>query len=476
VPFYIPNPTPPSFHSLLRSFAQADDLPAQPLLTPDDILHVCSELGVSNHDSPDLIWNTVLTLWTFLWQVLSPAKSCVAAVARALVWRIASGLPPCSANTGAYCKARQKLPELLLSTLALDVADRLEDYVPAHWLWHGRHVQVIDGNVVTAADTPANQEVYPQPASQKPGLGFPLVRWVALFSLATAAVTGAAIGPWQGKQTGETTLARALLERLHPRDIVLGDRLFATYWLIAWILKRNADAVLRLHAHRCRDGKSRSSQLLRVLGDRDQVLVWRRPVRPKWMDEETYAQMPEELEVRVCWRRVEIPGFRTKEVTVVTTLLDEKEYAAEEIVGLYRRRWQAELNLRTLKQTMKMEHLVCKSPEMVRKELWAHLLAYNLVRGMMAQAARERGVLPVRLSVAGAIQTLGALREMLTWLEGPRWEWVVRALWAAVSQHGIGGRENRVEPRRVKRGPKYRRLKEHREEARAKLLAGATGP
>jgi hypothetical protein len=194
------------------------------------------------------------------------------------------------------------------------------------------------------------------------------------------------------------------------------------------------------------------------------------------MDEETYAQMPEELEVRVCWRRVEIPGFRTQEVTVVTTLLDAEEYPAEEVVGLYRLRWQAELNLRTLKQTMKMEHLVCKSPEMVRKELWAHLLAYNLVRGMMAQAAREGGVVPTRLSMAGAMQTLSAMREMLTWVEGQGREWVVRAMWAAVREHRIGGRENRVEPRRVKRGPKaYGRLREHRREARAKLLAGAKG-
>jgi Transposase DDE domain len=477
VPFSIPQPTPQSFDTLLRSFAQGDGLTTAPLLDEHDIQDACDQLGVAFAPSPDEVWTPALTLWAFLWQVLSPAKSCVAAVARALVWRLASGLAPCSANTGAYCKARQKLPERLLSGLALEVADRLEREAPAGWLWHGRHVHVLDGNVVTAADTPANQAEYPQPACQAPGLGFPLLRWVALFSLATGAVTAAALSAWQGKRTGETTLARAVFGRLRPGDLVVGDRVFATFWLIAAALAQQAEVVCRLHAHRCRQGHSRSSRLRRVLGHQDQVLLWCRPRRPEWLDEAGYAQLPEQLEVRVCWRRVDVPGFRTQEVTVVTTLLDAEAYPADEVVGLYRLRWQAELNLRTLKQTLKMEHLACKTPAMVRKELWAHVLGYNLVRGVLAQAGRAQGVRPTRLSMAGALQTLAALRELLTWLEGERREGVLRALGVALCQHRIGDRPDRVEPRRLKRGPKpYPRLRQHRHEARAALRAGAAQP
>jgi Transposase DDE domain len=474
VPFYLPGPTPPTFATVLRSFALGDGLTSAGLLSGQDVQDACDRLGVHFGSAPGEVWDPVLTLWTFLWQVLSPAKSCVAAVARALVWRIASGLAPCSANTGGYCKARQKLPEPLLTELTRQVADRLEQDAPVAWRWHGRHVHVLDGNVVSAADTPANQQAYPQPAERPAGLGFPLLRWVARFSLATGAVADAAVGPYQGKQAGETTLARALLDRLLPGDVVLGDRLFATFWLIALLLGQRLDGVFRLHAHRQRDGGTRSSRLLRVLGEQDQVLVWRRPVRPGWLDEATYAQLPAELAVRVCWRRVAIPGFRTQEVTLVTTLLDAAAYPADELLGLYRQRWQAELNLRALKQTLRMEHLVCKTPEMLRKELWAHLLGYNLIRGIQAEAARSQGVLPRQLSFAGALQTVTALRELLTWLEGERRAGVVRALGAAVCQHRVGDRPDRVEPRRVKRGPKpYQRLRQPRREARAALRAGA---
>jgi hypothetical protein len=473
VPFYLPDPTPPSFDTVLRSFALGEGLTTAGPLRAQDIQDACDRLRVHFGTGPAEVWDPVLTLWTFLWQVLSPAKSCVAAVARALVWRIASGLAPCSAHTGAYCKARQKLPEQLLTDLTRLVADRLEADAPAAWLWRGRHVHVLDGNVVSAADTPANQEAYPQPASQPAGLGFPLLRWVARISLATAAVADAAVGPYQGKQAGETTLARALLGRLRAGDVVLGDRLFATFWLIALLLQRHVDGVFRLHAHRRRDGGTRSSRRAGVLGDQDQVLVWQRPVRPEWMDEATYAQMPEELVVRVCWQRVAIPGFRTEEVTLVSTLLDAHVYAAGELLGLYRQRWQAELDLRTLKQTLRMEHLVCQTPGMLRKELWAHLLGYNLIRATQAQAARSQGVLPRQLSFAGALQTVTALRELLTWLAGDCREGVVRALGTAVAQHRVGDRPDRVEPRRVKRGPKpYRRLRRPRREARAALLAG----
>jgi putative transposase len=476
VPFYPPDaPTAPAFAHLLRSFAQADTPPTFDLLDQDDIQQACHRHGVHFGSGPDEVWSPALTLWTFLWQVVGSAKTCTAACARALTWRLALGLPPCSTNTGAYCKARHKLPEPLLRQLTLDLADRLEDYLPRRWLWRGRHVRIVDGTVCTAADTPANQQVFPQRDRVPPGAGFPLVRLVVLFSLATACCTNAAIGPYQGKGAGETTLARGLLDRLLPGEVLLGDRLFATYWLIAWVLARQADAVFRLHAHRGRDGNSRSSRLVQVLGVQDNLVVWQRPRRPEWLDEATYAQMPQQLRLRIVWRHVAVPGFRTEEVALVTTLTDAGEYAAEELVGLYRQRWAAELDLRSLKQTMKMEHLVCKSPDMVRKEVWAHLLGYNLIRATQAQAAQQQGALPRRLSFAAAKQTLEQMRELLTWAEGTCRAAVVRALWVALSEHEVAERPDRVEPRRIKRGPKqYPRLRESRTRARQRLLEATT--
>jgi putative transposase len=475
VPFYPPDaPATPSFAHLLRSFAQADTPPTFPLLEEADFQRACDRTGAHFGSGPDEVWNPALTLWTFLWQVVGGVKSCTAACARALTWRLALGLPPCSSNTGAYCKARHKLPEPLLRQLTLDLADRLERHAPGHWLWRGRHVRIVDGTVCTAADTPANQQVFPQRDHLPAGAGFPLVRLVVLFSLATACCTAAALGPYRGKGAGETTLARGLLDRLLPGEVLLGDRLFATYWLIAWVLARQADAVFRLHAHRCRDGNSRSSRLEQVLGVQDNLVVWRRPRRPEWMDEATYAAMPLELRVRIVWRRVAVPGFRVQEVALVTTLTDSGEYPAEELVGLYRQRWSAELDLRSLKQTLKMEHLVCKGPDMLRKEVWAHLLGYNLIRATQAQAAQEQGALPRRLSLAAAQQTLAQMRELLTWLEGAGRPAVLRALWVALSEHEVAERPDRVEPRRVKRGPKaYPRLRESRACARQRLLEAA---
>jgi hypothetical protein len=456
---------------LLRSFAQGDAPPSFDLLDDDDIQQACDRHGVHFGSQADEVWNPVLTLWTFLWQVVGSAKTCTAACARALTWRLALGLPACSTNTGAYCKARQKLPEPLIRELTLDLAGRVEDDLPQHWLWHGRHVRIIDGSVFTAADTRATQEVFPQRDHLPAGAGFPLVRLVVLLSLATACCTGAEIGPYMGKGSGETTLARRLLERLRAGEVLLGDRLFGTYWLLAWLLTRHVDAVFRLHAHRYRDRNTSSSRIEQVLGVQDNLVVWRRPRRPQWMDEDTYAAMPQELRVRILWRQISVPGFRTREVTLVTTLTDAQEYSAEELVALYRQRWAAELDLRSLKQTMKMEHLVCKTPDMVRKELWTHLLGYNLIRAVQAQAAQEQGVLPRRLSFAAAKQTLEQMRELLTWVEGPYRTVVVRALWVALSEHEVEERPDRVEPRRIKRAPKpYPRLRESRATARQRLL------
>ena len=473
MPFYFPPPTQPTFRHLANSFA-ADDAPDFDILTDEHLQKACDAEGVAFASGDDQIWSPVLTLWTFLWQVVSSSKSCVAAVARAIAWRVALGLPPCSSNSGAYCKARAKLPEALLSRLTRDVAHRLDLRAPDAWLWRDRHVRVIDGTTATAADTPANQEVYPQRDNLPGGVGFPLVRWVALFSLATAACIDLAIGPYSGKGAGETTLGRRILANLKPGDVLLGDRLFATYWLIAEVLTYQADGVFRLHAHRDREGRRGASRLERRQGLRDNVLVWTKPKRPEWMEQADYDAMPTELRVRVVWYRIETPGFRVREITLVTTLLDAKQYLPEELALLYRERWDVELNMRTIKQTMKMEHLTSKCPEMLRKELWAHLLGYNLIRSVQARAALEHGKTPGGLSFAGAMHHLQEMRELLTHTQGADRQVVLSALWEAISKHPIGDRPNRIEPRQVKRGPKaYTKLRVPRRQAIQALLRAA---
>jgi hypothetical protein len=453
-----PPPAPrPTFAATLRSFAQGDGLPLQ-----RDQEHVLFGQGA------DDVWTPAVTLWAFLCQCLSGSKSCVAAVARVLVLRIALGLPPCSAATGAYCKARAKLPESLLRRLALQVGQAVEDGAPEGWRWHDKRVLLADGTECSLPDTPANQKAYPQPGSQRPGLGFPLIRLVVLLTFATASLVGAALGPHQGKETGETALFRSLLDQVRRGDVVVADRYYCSYWQVALLLACGADACFRLHQRRKYDFRKG-----RRLGRGDHVVTWAKPARPAWMDEDTYAGLPETLSVREVRVVVTEPGCRSREVLVATTLADARAYPKEDIAELYHKRWHVELDIRSVKQTLEMDILSCKTPEMVRKEVWAHLLAYNLVRQAMAEAARANHTTPRRLSFAGAVQTLNAFRWALLLGAADRRAELVRAVLLAIGTHAVGNRPGRCEPRKVKRRPKsYPRLMKPRGQERAELLQG----
>jgi hypothetical protein len=471
MPSYTSAGQPPSFADLLHSFAQGDGLPFADILTAESIQQACDDEGVAFAQGADDIYTPAVTLWAFLSQCLSACKSCVAAVARILVLRAGRGLEPCAAGTGAYCKARAKLPEALLRRLAVETGVRLEDQAPAAWRCHGRRVLLVDGCEVSLPDTEANQREYPQSAAQRPGLGFPQIRLVVLLTFATAALVGAACGPRKGKQTGETALFRTLLGQLRQGDVVVADRYYCSYWMVALLLEQQADACFRLH--QLRDYDFRRGQRL---GPGDHVVSWGKPARPDWMDEATYARLPERLTLREVLVVVTQRGYRPRHLVVATTLTDGAAYAKQDIAEMYHKRWHVELDIRALKQTLKMDILSCKSPEMVRKELWAHLLAYNLVRQVQARAAAAADVTPRQLSFAGAVQTLGAFRWLLLAAEG---EWLgrsVRALLVAVAAHRVGDRPGRVEPREVKRRPKpHKRLKKPRAQRRAELLRAEEG-
>ena len=462
-----PPPAPrPSFAHTLQDLAQGEGCPFHDLLPQEHIQQIAAEEGVHFASGADHVWTPALTVWAFLGQCLSPAKSCVAAVARALVLRVALGLPPCSAATGAYCKARAKLPERFLRRLALEVGRQVEGRAPDAWRFQGRRVLLADGTELSLPDTPANQKEYPQSGAQKPGLGFPQMRLVVLLAFATACLLGCATGPCKGKETGETALFRSLLEEIGRGDVVVADRYYCSYWMIALLLRRGADACFRLHQRRKYDFRRG-----RRLGRGDHVVTWSKPPRPEWMDEDTYASLPDTLTIREVRFVVSEPGCRSREVIVATTLTDARAYRKADIEGLYHQRWHVELDIRSVKQTLKMDILSCKTPEMARKEVWVHLLAYNLVRKLMAEAAWASHTTPRRLSFAGAVQTWNAFRWVLLFSEGQRRSDLVRAVLLAIGTHAVGDRPGRWEPRKVKRRPKgYARMTRPRAQERAELL------
>ena len=431
---------------LRRQLHQAPALPFSQLLDTDTIQQALDDEAVAFRDR---LFSPAVTLWLFLSQVLDPDHGCRAAVARFCAWRAAQQLPPCSPDPSAYCKARGRLPEGVLQRLTRTAGHDSHDTQPTPWLWKGRPVKLVDGSTTSLADTEANQLAYPQPNSQKPGLGFPLVRFVVLFSLAVGSVLDAALAPYRGKQTGETALFHTLQHNLESGDILLADRYYCTYWEIALAQQRGVDGVCRLHQRRPVDFRRG-----RHLGRGDHVVTWPKPARPEWMDAATYATLPDTLTIREVRIRVGIPGFRTQTLVVATTLLDPTVVSASDVALLYRCRWYAELDLRALKQTLQMDVLRGQTPEMVRKELWAHLLAYNLIRGVMAAAAQEKGVLPLQLSFKGAVQAVNAFAAWL-WTAGvDELVALYRRLRAVIASYEIEMRPNRSEPRARKRRPK----------------------
>ncbi len=406
------------------------------------------------------IYAPAATVWVFLSQCLSPDHSCRESVARLVAWRVAKGFAPCSAKTGAYCTARDGLPEEACHQLMRRTGQELESQMPAEWWWHGRCVRVVDGTTITMPDTPENQAEYPQQKGQQPGCGFPIARVLVVFSLAVGTVLEAAIGKCEGKLTGENSLFRALHDMLAPGDVVLADRCFSGWFDLALLVQRGVDVVLRKHQMRHTDFRTG-----RRLGRDDHRVCWSKPQRPEWMSLEQYAAVPEELVLREVRVHVKQRGFRTKSLVIVTTFRDAEDVSKDAIAELYRRRWQAELKLRSLKVTLQMDHLRCKTPHRVRNELYMHLLAYNLIRQVMAMAASKASVPPWQISFKATLQTLNHFLPLLGSCMPV--DLGCTALLECIAAHVVGNRPDRYEPRRVKRRPKqYKLLQQPRAEYR----------
>ena len=393
-------------------------------------------------------WNTGVTLWSFICQVLQDGKqsSCNAAVTNATRYMLEHGMEPPSPDSGEYCRARNKLNSKVLRQIVCDIADKMSHLTPDRWLWHGKDVKLVDGFTFTMPDTPENQQEFPQSKTQKPGVGFPIARACAVLSLANACIHNVAIGPYAGKETGETALLRKVLNCFKPGDVMLADRYFCSFFMLAILKSRGVDVCMRLH-------QLRKPELSKVkwLGENDYIDTWHRPQRAKWMSEELYDSLPEQMEIRIVSFKAKSKD-QAEQFDVVTTLVDHEEYPADEIGKLYGYRWHVELDIFSIKQSLNLDHLRCKSPDMIRREFWVTLLAYNMVRLVCAQAAFVHDKLARRMSFTVACNTL-----ISQWVmpsdESTRQELNKHYLYQIASGE-VGKRPGRIEPRVIKRRPK----------------------
>ena len=358
---------------------------------------------------------------------------------------------------------------MVIRSLAVEVGAGCEKQVEEKWLWHGRHVHLVDGTTVNMPDTPENQAEYPQQSQQSEGIGFPIARLVVLLSLATGMLMDMAMGPYAGKETGETALLRRLLDRFAPGDILLADRYYCSYFMVAMLLARGIDFVTRVHQRREVDFRRG-----RRLGENDHIVEWIRPEKPDWMSQEIYDRMPASIQVREILVQLNHPGFRVESFVVVTTLTDARRYTKDDIAQLYGSRWLVELDIRTIKSTMGMDMLRCKTPPMVRKEIWTCLLAYNLIRRAMLQSADASDRSPRQLSFSAALQGIAASWQVIVVSNDSTAARLAEAELDNLAGHIVGNRPGRVEPRAVKRRPKpINLLTKPRDQARAELLGVA---
>lgn len=457
------------FGFLRRQFLQDGELPFTNVLCDESIAPALDAIEFAWKDRID---TPLVTLWVFLGQVLSADHSCRAAVARLIAHRAARGDRTCSSGTGAYCQARKRLPEKFFSRVVCSIGRKLEDQVQENWLWKGHHVYMFDGTTTLMPDTPENQAAYPQTCRQKSGAGMPLARVAAIISLSCGVVLDLGIAKYAGKNQGEVSLLHKLSGIFSAGDVLLADCLMCNWRALFSLKDRGVNIVTRLNkAHRKADFRRGKR-----LGKDDHLVRWSKPSSIRSVDWPTYHTFPASIFVREARVYIKQPGFRTRSIVVVATLLDPVQYPKEELALLYRARWHNELDLRSIKSVMQMECLRCKTPELVRKEIWTHVLAYNLIRTIMAQAASQYDLIPRTIRFKGTLQTLEAFQPMLA-IRGESnrvcRQRLYEQLLEAIVNHRVGNRPDRIEPRRIKRRHKhYVPLSVPRAEAKRQIMKG----
>ena len=416
----------------------------------------------------DDIFSTQIVLWAFLAQTLRDGKgvACSAAVADIATYLLQTGQQPPSGDTGDYCRARAKLKLTALQRLVRESASQLEAEAPTSWLWKGLHAKLVDGFTFTMPDTPENQEEFPQIGAQRPGVGLPIARVCAVLSLATACVCDLAIGPYEGKETGESALLRGLLKTFEEKDVVVFDRHYCSFLMLALLSQRGLHVCARLHQRRHSDFRRG-----RRLGPGDHLITWTRPEKPPaWMSKEQYDQIPETLTLREVQFDVKVPGCRTETITIITTLTDPKAYSREDLAELYGFRWNVELDIRQIKQTLHLDHVRCKTPQMVRRELWVTLLAYNLIRKVIATTAAVHDKQPRQLGFTLACQSILASWMLFSTGSCRDSRAMYDMLLAHIAANEVADRPGRIEPRVLKRRRhRYPLMQRPREQLRAEL-------
>lgn len=392
------------------------------------------------------LFSPARTFWLFLAQIMDDG-SCRQANRRHLAWLAAEGGRSASASTAAYCKARRRLPAQEVEKVHADVVRKIQARNGGRHRWRGRRVKVVDGSSVSMPDTPANQQAYPQPAGQKPGCGFPVMRLVALFCLGTGVLIEAAT---DRLKVNERALFRRLWQCLEKGDVVLADRGFCSYADYVLLKERGVDAVMRKH-QRLKQSLKRQKRIAQG----DDLMCWSKTrTRPKWLSKEQWDAMPAQITVREITVHAGVPGFRTQTFVLLTSLLDHKAFPAGEFARLYRKRWAVELYLRDIKTTMGMDILSCKSPEMARKELRMHIILYNLTRATMLEAAIRHELPPERISFKGTLDTIATWAPRLVGASKTQSRALVEFMLQHIAKDALPERPDRLEPRVRKRRPK----------------------
>lgn len=406
------------------------------LLTSDRLLETVESLSP---DFRERLFPPTETLSMFITQCLSSDGSCQNAVNQAAMARLHGKLPICSAHTGGYCRARQRLPLQMIQAISQTVARQVTEAVPDQWCWRGRRVRIVDGTTISMPDTPRNQQRWPQQRAQAVGLGFPVARAVAITCWATGVVIDSALGPYKGKGGSEHSLFRSIESSLSQGDVLMADSLYGSYVFLARMQRQGVDILVEQNGNRKTKTDFRTGKRL---GSKDHIVSIKRPVqRPAWMTEEEFAALPANIMIR---------EFKVGGKVLITSLLDASSYPREALKQLYQSRWRVELTLRDIKQTLGMDVLTCKSPEMVEKEFSVYLLAYNLIRLIMAQAALDSQRSPVTLSFTHCLQIWLASRSVQLSYDAE----YLDVMLGIMAQKNVGNRPGRIEPRAIKRRPK----------------------
>jgi Transposase DDE domain/Insertion element 4 transposase N-terminal len=419
-------------------------------LIPERLL-AASEAGANSRER---VFTPQVTFWAFVAQVLSPGSSCREIVQRVEAWGGRSASESLSSSDSAYCQARARLNADALELINGHLRWSLERNVLGEERWlEGRPVKIVDGTGLSMPDTAANQALWPQPSSQQPGCGFPVMKLVGLFSLSSGALLETVTG---NLHVHESVLFRGLWDKLQRGNVLLADRGFCSYAALASLQQRGVDSVMRLHQMRRAD--FRSGQ---VLGPDDRLVKWQKPAqRTEVWSEQEFAALPETMMLRMIRLRVASTGFRTRTVVLVTTLLDAQTYPADALRELYGERWQVELHFHQIKTLLAMDVLRCKSPELIQREVAIHRIAYNLIRSLMQRSAHLHHVPLERISFKGSLDALRHWSAVIAAAGAtPRkQDQLIAQMLASIARDLVPERPGRSEPRAKKRRPKNYQL------------------